>query len=62
MPAMFYLSWPHLSSGNMSAGHEAFNSIETDLSGSIGTGELANLLKDMGTRATIEELEEMVRF
>lgn len=41
--------------------HDAFNSIDNDMSGAISTSELADLLKSMGTRATIEELEDMVR-
>ena len=40
--------------------HDAFNSIDMDMSGAISTSELADLLKSMGTRATIEELEDMV--
>ncbi|KAG1679821.1 hypothetical protein FOA52_012733 [Chlamydomonas sp. UWO 241] len=38
----------------------AFNMIDTNESGSIGTAELASVLTAMGTRATSDELEDMV--
>ena len=40
--------------------HKAFNSIDEDHGGSISAQELASVLKSMGTRATIEELNDMV--
>ncbi len=40
---------------------EAFNAIDSDHSGSISSHEIGDLLKGMGTRATIEELDDMVR-
>lgn len=46
--------------GNLSAIYEGFCLIDTNHSGTISSGELAAVLKAMGTRATAEELEDMV--
>ena len=46
--------------GNLQAMWKAFDSIDTDHGGSISSHELADVLKAMGTRATAEELADMV--
>lgn len=46
--------------GDIARLRTGFNSIDKNRSGTLSTRELAAVMKAMGTRATIEELEDMV--
>ncbi|KAJ9534565.1 hypothetical protein QJQ45_022081, partial [Haematococcus lacustris] len=48
-------------SGDLRPFREAFDAIDTNENGALSSHELAQVLRMMGTRATVEELSDMVR-